>query len=99
YIALSYVWGGIKMLQTTLSNLKQLKRPGSLIREAGKLPQAILDAMDIAEALNERFLWVDSLCIIQDDAISKHSQISSMNIVYGQAALTLIAMDGENANS
>jgi hypothetical protein len=99
YIALSYVWGGVKMLQTTRDNLADLKKPGSFVHNAEKVARTILDAMDAVEALEESYLWVDSLCIVQDDASVKHDQISKMHIIYGQAALTLIAMSGEHANA
>lgn len=38
---------------------------------------------------------VDSLCICQDDASTKHGQISAMNSIYADATLTLVALEGD----
>lgn len=49
--------------------------------------------------LNERYLGVDSLCIVQDDTAQKHDQIKNMNIAYGQAFLTIISLSEKGANA
>jgi len=52
--------------------------------------------------LNLRYLWVDSLCIIQDDegpGGSKLGSISKMDLVYSGAYLTIMAATGVNANA
>lgn len=98
YFALSYVWGEVQLLRTTKANRDELHGVGSLLKRRGEIPQAIQDAMTLVSLLNERFLWVDSLCIVQDDEINKHEQVQSMNVVYGQAFLTIIAMSGKDAN-
>ena len=107
YVALSYVWGRIdptKILRSLLSNYKDLEQPGVLLRRENldRMPITIQDAMQAVRELKLRYLWVDSLCIIQDDAApggSKMSSISKMDIVYGAAYLTIWAATGSDANA
>jgi hypothetical protein len=63
------------------------------------LPGTIRDAITVAQELGERYLWVDSLCIQQDDVSEQKVQISLMDWVYGHAALTIVAADAPNADT
>ncbi|PPQ71320.1 hypothetical protein CVT26_011966 [Gymnopilus dilepis] len=107
YVALSYIWGKIdltKILRTVKDNYKQLEVPGSLSlpENQDRIPLTIRDAMIVARKLDIRYLWVDSLCIIQDDigpGGSKMSSISMMDLVYGAAYLTIWAANGIDANA
>jgi hypothetical protein len=100
YVALSYVWGNIPMLKTLRANLTRLQEPGALAlgRQYSPIPQTILDAMTVATLLGEQYLWVDSLCITQDDEEARHAQISGMGSIYANASITIIAEQGEDAN-
>ncbi|CZT52745.1 uncharacterized protein RSE6_14109 [Rhynchosporium secalis] len=97
YLALSYVWGTEPFLQSTKSNPETLKR--KRILDAQQLPQTIDDAVKLTIILDERYLWVDALCIVQDDMLSKLEQLSQMDRVYVGAALTIINGDGKAANA
>ncbi|KAJ0114043.1 uncharacterized protein J7T55_007877 [Diaporthe amygdali] len=101
YVALSYVWGGTSMFRCLLSNVNELKQDGALdpSGEHVQVPQTIRAAMRIVKALGERFLWVDALCIIQDDDVTKGQQINNMAGIYLNARLTIIAADGDDADS
>ncbi|KAH8586920.1 heterokaryon incompatibility protein-domain-containing protein, partial [Bisporella sp. PMI_857] len=101
YIILSYVWGQVSQLQTTTSNLANLQEGESLATEEAllQIPRVIKDAMDITTELEEQFLWVDSLCICQDDAGSKHDQIRTMGTIYSCALATLIPLTGTDAST
>jgi hypothetical protein len=55
--------------------------------------------MVVVHAMGERYLWIDSLCIIQDDGESKHRDIQRMDIVYSKAFATIVAMHGADANA
>jgi hypothetical protein len=48
--------------------------------------------------LGERYLWVDSLCIMQDTA-DKHDQIQQMDRIYQEAVLCIVAAAGRDANA
>jgi hypothetical protein len=55
--------------------------------------------MILTRALGERFLWVDSLCIIQDDQEDVARQIGSMDEVYLNSTLTIVAYHGSSAQA
>ena len=54
--------------------------------------------MTVTATLGENYLWVDSLCIIQDDEKDMAEYIPAMASIYGDAVLTIIDVDGEEAN-
>ena len=100
YFALSYVWGHIQhSLETTMSNVDDLKQKGALYSKTSMLsiPQTIRDSMKLVPALNERYLWVDRFCIVQDHP-AKHTVISRMDSIYANAYCTIIAADGNHAD-
>jgi Heterokaryon incompatibility protein (HET) len=113
YIALSYVWGGTELLQLKTSNLEQLQKEGCLTGLWDKVPAVIQDAIELVSSLNDRlppgfsddrwdhgpvFLWVDQLCIVQDDLKDKHTQIAQMDHVFADALATIVAASGANAD-
>ena len=98
YVALSYVWGGVQQYKTCSSDVDMLQRPGSLLQvDDGvvSIPVTIRDAMGWVQALGERFLWVDSLCIIQDAPQHKHSELDKMSGIYANASVTIVAAQGD----
>lgn len=62
YLTLSYVWGGDQAHKTTSSNITTYE--GGI--DPTLIPLTIRDAIFVTNALGFRWLWVDSLCIIQD---------------------------------
>lgn len=77
YVSLSYVWGQVDITKLLTINLDQLQRPGALGGPAKlvSLPKTIRHAMHLTRRLGERYLWVDSLCIVQDDEESQNESI------------------------
>ncbi|KDQ23761.1 hypothetical protein PLEOSDRAFT_1086202 [Pleurotus ostreatus PC15] len=61
--------------------------------------RTIEDAMRVCIRLEERYLWTDRLCIIQDDPNDKMEQIQAMSGVYFSAAFVLVAVDGDHMNA
>ena len=101
YIALSYVWGQIPTLMATKENRGALFQPGGLSRAAKRVPIAktILDAIMLTRSLNLQYIWVDSLCIIQNDEAEKLRLIDEMASVYLGALVTIIAATGSSASA
>jgi len=68
YTALSYVWGAVPHIRLTKANRAKLLEPGCL-QAAGitPLPKTIDDAITLTRLLGRRYLWVDSLCLLQND--------------------------------
>lgn len=78
HVTLSNVWGKESFFQLTRANLANLRRPGGLLRCKDPLPRTIKDAMDVIHISSERFLWIDSLCIVQDDTNRGQDALNSM---------------------
>ncbi|KAG2045299.1 heterokaryon incompatibility protein-domain-containing protein [Suillus americanus] len=96
YIALSYIWGGIGAeYWTTKDNIADRGTPGGL--NTAKLPDTITDSILFVRQLGERYIWIDTLCIIQDNSQDKFAQIHNMDLVYGLSYLTIIAAGGTTA--
>ncbi|KAK3328252.1 heterokaryon incompatibility protein-domain-containing protein [Cercophora scortea] len=98
FVALSYMWQqqqedggnspGADHVQLEKHNATQLESAGGLVDIA--LPDIISDAIALCRDLGESYLWVDRLCIIQDDAVSKHDQIHHMDRIYQSAIFTIV---------
>jgi hypothetical protein len=99
FVTLSYVWGDSRPLTTTKDNLEQLKMPGALATEcfAKFIPKTAADSIGLVPFLGERFLWVDALCILQDD--TKTDELNGMAAIYASSIFTIIAGDGSDSHS
>ncbi|KAE9377360.1 HET-domain-containing protein [Stipitochalara longipes BDJ] len=96
YFTLSYVWGTVEMSSTLLANYASRCQKGGLPEQ---LPHTIADAIALVRALGERYLWVDALCIVQDDLENKMRDIARMDIIYSRAFATLVALRGASADA
>lgn len=76
----------------------QIVEPQNALVQA-RLPQTVRDAMQLCLDLGERYLWVNSLCITQDDPITQKQQIDIMDSIYASATLTIVAAAGDHADS
>lgn len=99
YIALSYLWGRCSTFQTLKENVASLEEKGGLLAFTDRIPLTIRDAILLTRQLGERYLWVDALCIVQDDERNKMEAITNMDTVYHHALLTVIAGGGSDANA
>ncbi|KAI9766748.1 MAG: hypothetical protein M1839_004779 [Geoglossum umbratile] len=97
YIALSYVWGSSQTLVLTSENAEALAAPGAVNTES--LPQTIADALYLADRLGVDYIWVDALCILQDDEEDKKLQIGIMSTIYRAAFFTVIAAKGADSDA
>ncbi|KAF2458540.1 heterokaryon incompatibility protein-domain-containing protein [Lineolata rhizophorae] len=64
---------------------------GALHSQDANIPRVVRDTMELVRGLGEKYLWVDALCIVQDDNDDKANQISRMDAVYNNALITIIA--------
>lgn len=95
YITLSYAWGGDVLSKTIKSNLRE--RQESLPEST--LPQAFRDAFIIARGLNIRYIWIDALCIVQDDLDDWLRESVLMCQVYENCTLTISATKSNKCES
>ena len=93
YVALSHCWGSL--LQSDAGNYARTLKANIKDMQCGipleKLPQNFQDAILTVRKLGLRFLWIDALCIIQDDLMDWAREAARMNMVYGLAYLTIVA--------
>ncbi|KAM3087016.1 hypothetical protein ACMFMG_001125 [Clarireedia jacksonii] len=87
YATLSYSWGSKKPIQLTSKNLSLLMNDIPI----EILPTTFKDAINIAQKLHIEFLWIDSLCIIQDDEDDWQKESALMSSVYGGSVITIAA--------
>ncbi|KAI0452402.1 heterokaryon incompatibility protein-domain-containing protein [Xylaria acuta] len=87
YVALSHCWGTSRPLCLTSTTLETHKQGISI----QTLPSTFQDAVTIVRTLGLRYLWIDSLCIIQDDTEDWRKEAGRMAGVYRNAHLVLSA--------
>lgn len=94
YGALSYCWGAEQPQQTTSINFQKHKAGIAVL----SLPRTIQDAITISRALGLKYLWVDSLCIIQDSAVHKQRELRIMGTIYHNAYIVISAASAATCN-
>jgi hypothetical protein len=99
YAALSYVWGRRKFFTTLSSNIEDLEKPHSLEKPEylNKVPLTIRDAIHVMREIGMKYLWVDNLCIVQDNLDQKSKTIKTMDLVYSAADLVIVAAGSPDA--
>jgi hypothetical protein len=98
YTALSHVWGGateLPPLKTLNSNYDSMLSGIEML----KLSNNFVDAIEVTRQLGLRFLWIDSLCIIQDNAEDWAQEAATMHMVYKNAEFTIAATIAESSHS
>ena len=88
YLTLSHCWGAKGQPITLLaSNLEALKQGVEL----SALPKTFQNAVYVTRGLRYRYLWIDSLCIIQDDTRDWQQESMTMADVYRNSSCTIAA--------
>ncbi|KAH8769274.1 heterokaryon incompatibility protein-domain-containing protein, partial [Hyaloscypha finlandica] len=87
YTALSHCWGSSNTFLTTRANIRSMKAGFNI----DGIPKTFRDAILVTRAIGIRYLWIDSLCIIQGDASDWQSEGGKMADVYSSALLTISA--------
>ncbi|KAI2615893.1 heterokaryon incompatibility protein-domain-containing protein [Hypoxylon sp. NC1633] len=85
YVALSHCWGKDQILVTTRETISDRMRGIAL----DDMPQTFRDAVRLTRALNLRYLWIDSLCIIQGDSRDWEEQSAVMADIYANCYLNI----------
>jgi hypothetical protein len=94
YLALSHCWGLNQPCKTTIANIEERK----ISIQFESLPKTYQDTITVARSLNVRFIWIDSLCIIQDNVSDWQRESASMSAVYKNALLTIAAARSADIN-
>ncbi|VUC27695.1 unnamed protein product [Clonostachys rosea] len=94
YLTLSHVWGSSMPLCLTKHNYLDMKTGVPV----DTLPQCYKDAVYIARKLDIRYLWIDSLCILQDSMQDWEREAMTMDSVYTNGVCNIAACDIGNSN-
>ena len=95
YAALSYCWGTVQPNALKISNLGHYLAGIQL----SSLPKSLQDAVVVARKLHIQYLWVDSLCIIQDSEEDMIHEIARMESIYSNAYVTISASCAIDCNA
>ncbi|KAI0184390.1 heterokaryon incompatibility protein-domain-containing protein [Xylaria flabelliformis] len=103
YVCLSYnqvyVWGAVASLRLSKANKSHLMQRGAIKDAWGLLPKTIQDAIAAVKLLGENYLWVDSLCLVQNDPEDMENGTGCMDLIYEFSTLTIVAAGGRDANA
>ncbi|KAH8198207.1 hypothetical protein TruAng_007634 [Truncatella angustata] len=87
YATLSHCWGALKPRRLLINTEREFLR-GILL---GSLPKTFQEAVRTVRTLGIQYLWIDSLCIIQDSELDWNIESSLMAYVYGGSTLNIAA--------
>jgi hypothetical protein len=87
YVALSHCWGSSQLLTTTTATLEKRKQ-GIPMKS---LPKTFQEAIITTRRLGLEYIWIDSLCIIQDSAEDWARESANMAAVYSGATVVIAA--------
>lgn len=94
YVALSYSWGNGARFRTLRHNATKHRR-GIPVRD---LPATFQDAISIANWIGYRYIWIDAMCIVQDDPVDNANEIRNMGDIYRYAVLTICAQGAASSH-
>jgi len=94
YMTLSHCWGGEQPLITTTSTLEEHCR--GIPMES--FPELYRDAVQVTRRLGIQYLWIDSLCILQDCKDDWSEEAAKMGDIYRHSYLTLYALSSPDCH-
>jgi hypothetical protein len=95
YLALSHCWGGPADLRTYNKSTREMFESTIPLDQMAK---TFMDLFRLANQLGIRYVWIDALCILQNDSDDWHSEASTMFQVYLWATLTVVAAASWSSN-
>lgn len=94
YTALSYCWGGDQPFRTTKSSLSAWVKGQAV----DILPRTIQDAITVAIKPGIQYIWIDSLCIVQDETHDVTQEVIRMGDIYRGATLVISAARAKHSD-
>jgi hypothetical protein len=94
YATLSHVWGSTQFRKLETKYVELFKQ--SIPLEA--LSKTFRDAIETTRYLGLQYLWIDSLCIVQDQLSDWEAEASRMATVYGNATINIAASSARDGN-
>jgi hypothetical protein len=90
YTALSHCWGTSPIWTTTVKNQR--------LPHYSQLPGNFQDAIAVTRLLGLQYLWIDSLCILQDSADDWEIECANMADIYRNAEVTIFVRDNTSSS-
>lgn len=87
YFTLSHCWGKVPLFHLDSSTLKAMK----LGMPISALPRTFQDAVQIARKLGASYIWIDSVCIMQDSLEDWQRESAKMGDIYAYSACNIAA--------
>lgn len=99
YIALSHCWGKLSASDTDgwVTNPENYHSRTTEGFEEERLPSTFRDAIRVTRELKKRYLWIDSLCIIQGDPNDWQVEAKKMASVFRNAYCTIAASSARDS--
>lgn len=94
YAAVSHRWGDPKLMFRTLRQNFNDRLHGI---DEEEMPRVLQDAIKVTRGLGLRYLWMDTVCLIQDDEADKGEEIPKMGDYYANAFFTIAASSSKNS--
>ncbi|KAJ0420844.1 heterokaryon incompatibility protein-domain-containing protein [Aspergillus carlsbadensis] len=94
YACLSHCWGRSQIITTTRENIRKHKENIAW----DSLSQTFKDAITLVRKLGLQYIWIDSLCIVQDDTKDWEIESSRMASIYRNGHFTLAATRSRSGN-
>lgn len=94
YMTLSHCWGNSRNFTLNKSTYKRLKTGISV----SELPRTFQDAICVTRRLGVKYIWIDSLCIFQDDVDDWRRESSAMTRIFRQALCNIAALASSTSN-
>ncbi|KAK0707860.1 heterokaryon incompatibility protein-domain-containing protein, partial [Lasiosphaeris hirsuta] len=88
YVALSYKWGDVRKALRTLKENVETHQGGFSLED---IPLTCRDAIFVTNWLGYKYIWIDALCIIQNDNGDMDHELKHMHYIYRHAVLTICA--------
>ncbi|KAK8120346.1 hypothetical protein PG999_004466 [Apiospora kogelbergensis] len=95
YVSLSHCWGRQTYVPRLLHTTEAMLREGVGL---SYLPKTFQEAVIVTRRLGFHFLWIDSLCILQDSDEDWRDQAKIMALVYANSVLTIAALKSAGSN-
>ncbi|TGO51580.1 hypothetical protein BCON_0158g00060 [Botryotinia convoluta] len=99
YAALSYCWGSASEAKLQLKTTHDTLNSHLSEIQVDSVPKTISDAIKVCRCLGIRYLWVDTLCIIQGDGEDWSRESFAMSQIYSNSFLALCIIQGNSCSS
>ena len=96
YAALSHCWGSPELMPIRTLKVNVQNTPYDIAYES--LSKTFKDAVTITRKLGLRYVWIDSLCIVQDDVDDWNRESKRMGNIYASCYVNLVASDAADSS-